>query len=55
MQVNHRECMFCHGDLPVVRDEPVNLAFLSHLDRSGPCRDAFAAWSQHMQTDFKGD
>ena len=47
--------MFCHGDLPKVGNEPVNLAFMGHLEASGSCRDAFAAWTEHMHADFKGD
>jgi hypothetical protein len=55
METNPRECLFCHADLPKVQDEPVNLAFLSHIEASDPCRDAFAAWTDNMQDDFKGD
>lgn len=55
MDVNPRECMFCHDGLPVVRDEPVNLAFLAHLDRSPGCADEFNVWKGHMALDFRGD
>ncbi len=55
MEVNPRECMFCQADLPRVGGEPVNLAFLSHIDDSDSCRDAFEVWTVNMQTDFKGD
>jgi hypothetical protein len=55
METNPLECLFCHADLPKVQDEPVNLAFLSHIEASDPCRDAFAAWTDNMQDDFKGD
>lgn len=54
MDVNPRECMFCHDGLPVVPNEPVNMAFLSHLERSDSCSDAFEAWTFHMQRDFLG-
>ena len=39
MQVNPRECMFCHADLPPVEGIPVNQAFLSHVDDSPGCQD----------------
>lgn len=55
MQVNPRECMFCHDGLPEVRDQPVNLAFMDHIERRVPCRQAFDIWRSNMQTDFLGD
>ncbi len=55
MDVNPRECLFCHDGLPVVTDEPVNMAFLLHLERSAPCDEAFEVWKDNMQVDFMGD
>jgi hypothetical protein len=54
MQTNPRECMFCHGDLPVRPDEPANLAFLAHIERRQGCREEFAVWTTHMQKDYLG-
>ncbi len=54
MQPNPRECMFCHGDLPVRPDEPANLAFLAHIERQKPCAQEFDTWTRHMQKDFLG-
>lgn len=54
MQTNPRECMFCHGDLPVRPDEPANLAFLAHLESQDPCRKEFDVWTSHMQKDYLG-
>ncbi|MEA3136486.1 MAG: hypothetical protein QOJ26_1419 [Thermoplasmata archaeon] len=54
MDVNPRECMFCHGDLPVRPDEPVNMAFMAHLETREACQDGFAAWTDNMQRDFTG-
>ena len=54
METNPRECMFCHGDLPVRPDEPVNQAFLAHLETRAPCRDGFEAWTTNRQTDYIG-
>lgn len=55
MEIDTRECMFCHGGLPVKQDQPVNLAFMEHIEAREPCRDAFAAWTQNMQKDYQGD
>ena len=55
MEVDPRECMFCHDGLPVVKDQPVNLAFLAHLESRRPCHQAFETWKHHMQKDFLGD
>lgn len=46
--------MFCHEGLPVVKDEPVNLAFMSHVGGRPPCQDAFDVWRGNMQTDWLG-
>lgn len=54
MDVNPRECMFCHDDLPVRPDEPVNMAFMAHLEGREPCRQDFDAWTHHMQKDYTG-
>ena len=54
MQPNPRECMFCHGDLPVRPDEPANLAFLAHIERQKPCAQEFDNWTLNMQKDFIG-
>lgn len=54
MDVNPRECMFCHDALPVRPDEPVNLAFQAHIQLREPCRQDFASWTHHMQRDFIG-
>lgn len=54
MDVNPRECMFCHDDLPVRPDEPVNMAFLAHIERREPCRQDFDTWTHHMQKDYTG-
>jgi hypothetical protein len=54
MDVNPRECMFCHGDLPVRPDEPVNMAFLAHLETREACQDGFEAWTSNMQNDYIG-
>ncbi len=55
MDVDTDECMFCHEELPEVADEPVNLAFMAHLQAREPCQDAFDNWSENMETDFLGD
>lgn len=55
MDVDLQECMFCHEELPEVEDEPVNLAFMSHLEDREPCQDAFDAWTENMGSDFLGD
>lgn len=55
MDVNPRECMFCHDGLPVVQNEPVNLAFISHIEGRNECNDAFEAWKTNMQSDWIGD
>jgi hypothetical protein len=55
MDVNPRICMFCQDDLPRRGEEPVNLAFMAHVETSGACREAFAVWRTHMQRDFLGD
>lgn len=54
MDVNPRECLFCHGDLPVRPDEPANLAFMSHLEAKAPCRADFEVWTSNMQKDYIG-
>ena len=54
MDTDPRECMFCHEGLPKVVDEPVNLAFMSHIGREDPCREAFEVWADNMQTDHLG-
>jgi hypothetical protein len=55
MEINTRECMFCHGGLPVKEGQPVNLAFMEHIERLEPCREAFDVWRLHMQKDYQGD
>ena len=55
MDTNPRECLFCHGDLPVKDGQPVNLAFLEHIEDQGPCREEFEVWTQNMGRDFLGD
>lgn len=54
MDVDPSECMFCHEGLPEAQDEPVNLAFMSHLEGREPCQKAFDAWRQNMETDYLG-
>ncbi|MCA1818681.1 MAG: hypothetical protein ABR562_03750 [Thermoplasmatota archaeon] len=55
MHVNPRECMFCRDGLPERPNEPANLAFLAHIDDRAECKDAFDAWTYHMQSDWVGD
>lgn len=56
MDVHHDECMFCKETLPgAAQDEPVNLAFMAHLDDHGPCQERFEVWTDNMATDFLGD
>ncbi len=54
MEPNPRECLFCHDDLPIVPGEPVNIAFLSHLERREECGEAFEVWKSNMQSDYLG-
>lgn len=54
METNPRECLFCHNGLPVVEDQPVNLAFLEHIDANEPCNQAFTVWTDNMQSDYLG-
>jgi hypothetical protein len=55
MIVEPRECMFCHDVMPKLEGQPVNLAFMAHLENEATCRDAFDAWTENMAADFKGD
>lgn len=54
MDTNPRECLFCHSDLPVVAGEPVNMAFLSHIERRSDCNEAFGVWTDNMASDYLG-
>jgi hypothetical protein len=54
MTTDPRVCMFCEDALPRRTDEPVNIAFLSHIEDRSDCDDAFQAWKGHIQTDFIG-
>ncbi|MHB8633176.1 MAG: DUF7501 family protein [Thermoplasmatota archaeon] len=54
MYADPRECLFCHDGLPVVPDEPVNVAFLRHIEARQSCGRAFDAWRDNMQTDYIG-
>lgn len=54
MDVNPRVCMFCQDGLPVVPDEPVNIAFVRHIEARRRCRTDFDAWTHHMQRDYIG-
>jgi len=42
--------MFCNEHLQDT-SVPANLAFLNHLDVQGTCKEAFATWTYHMQTE----
>lgn len=46
------QCMFCQDGL---QTEPVNLAFMDHLEERADCQQAFDAWTTNMQTDWLGD
>ena len=54
METNPRECMFCHEGLPMKADQPVNLAWMEHIERQEPCRESFAVWTRNMQKDYIG-
>ena len=54
MDPNPRECRFCGNGLPFVPDEPVNMAFVSHLAQRADCRQAFDVWTDNMAQDFLG-
>ena len=53
--VRHRECLFCHTRLEADDDDPVNLAFVDHLEERPQCGSDFEQWSENMRSDFKGD
>jgi hypothetical protein len=55
MDVDPRQCMFCHDGLPPRDNEPANLAFLAHIEARPGCKDDFDAWTYHMQNDWIGD
>lgn len=55
MESNPRECMFCHDALPQRPDQPVNLAWMEHIETEEPCREEFEVWTTHMARDFLGD
>lgn len=54
MESNPRECLFCHDGLPVVEGEPVNMAFLNHIEGRDDCREAFGVWTDNMAQDYLG-
>lgn len=53
--VHNRECLFCHKHLGATEENPVNLAFMDHIEGKPKCNEEFEQWTVNMQTDFKGD
>jgi hypothetical protein len=54
MEFQTDECMFCHSPLEMGED-PENLAFMGHVEKSTDCNKQFQNWVSNMQTDYKGD
>lgn len=48
------DCMFCKEGLTTGPDGAVHLAFMGHIERSVACGAAFAAWTDHMASDWQG-